>query len=232
MNTLLRKIMAWGSMGFAAAVLAFFTLPHYRQGESSIAGTKAENFSLDLDGKPSHLSDLHNKVVVLNFWATWCGPCLEETPSLIDLQKRIASRNGVVLGVSIDEDESAYEKFIRDQHINFPTYRDPSKKASSCAKSSAPRIGTPPNSSPISTPSSAKLSRIFSLHVSPCLVALSFEGQEGIFGLCPWRSALFLRMVLGLEVAPHACPEPRRRCCMWFLGFRTSNSVGAPTLVF
>jgi len=131
MNSVLRKILAWGSMGFACAVLAFFALPHYRQGESSIAGTRAENFSLDLDGKPAHLEDFHNKVVVLNFWASWCGPCVEETPSLIDLQKRIASRNGVVLGVSIDEDESAYEKFVRDQHINFPTYRDPSKKIAS-----------------------------------------------------------------------------------------------------
>lgn len=127
--------MAWGSMLGAFAVIYFFTFPHYRQGEASVAGKKAENFSLNLDGKfapefgnPTHLSDLHGKVVVLNFWASWCGPCVEETPGLIALQQRIASRNGVVLGVSVDEDEAAYEKFIRDQHLNFPTYRDPSKK--------------------------------------------------------------------------------------------------------
>jgi cytochrome c biogenesis protein CcmG, thiol:disulfide interchange protein DsbE len=128
MNTFLRKIMAWGSMGFACAVLAFFSFPHYRQGESSVAGHRADDFALDLNSKPAHLSDLRGKVVVLNFWASWCAPCIEETPSLIALQQRIASRNGVVLGVSIDEDASAYEKFLRDQHINYPTYLDPSKK--------------------------------------------------------------------------------------------------------
>ena len=77
-------------MGFACAILAFFTLPHYRQGESSVAGHKAENFALTLDGKPAHLSDLQGKVVVLNFWASWCAPCVEETPNLIALQQRIA----------------------------------------------------------------------------------------------------------------------------------------------
>jgi cytochrome c biogenesis protein CcmG/thiol:disulfide interchange protein DsbE len=128
MNTIFRKIMAWGSMGFAFFVLAFFTLPHYRQGESSIAGKRAEDFSMELDGKPAHLFDLRNKVVVLNFWASWCPPCVEETPSLIALQQRIAPRNGVVLGVSIDEDPQAYEKFLREHQINFPTFRDPSKK--------------------------------------------------------------------------------------------------------
>ena len=120
--------MAWGSMGFAAAVLAFFTLPHYRQGESSIAGKTAEDMPLDINGKSEHLSDLRGKVVVLNFWATWCPPCVEETPSLIELNKRIANRNGVVLGVSVDDDQAAYEKFIQDHGINFPTSRDASKK--------------------------------------------------------------------------------------------------------
>lgn len=128
MNTLLRKLFAWGSMGFAFFVLAFFTLPHYRQGESSVAGNRAEDFALELSGKPAHLSDLRGKVVVLNFWASWCQPCIEETPALIALQKRIAPRNGVVLGVSIDEDQSAYAKFIQQQGINFPTFNDPSKK--------------------------------------------------------------------------------------------------------
>ena len=121
--------MAWGSMGFAAYVLAFFTLPHYRQGESSVAGKTAEDIALNVDGKPGHLSDYRGKVVVLNYWATWCPPCVEETPALIELNKRISSRNGVVLGVSVDEDEQAYKKFIQDHGINFPTSRDASKKS-------------------------------------------------------------------------------------------------------
>ena len=120
--------MAWGSMGFAFAVLAFFTLPHYRQGESSIAGKTAENIPLEINGKAEKLSDYRGKVVVLNFWATWCPPCVEETPSLIELNKRLASRNGFVLGVSVDDDAAAYQKFITDHGINFPTSRDASKK--------------------------------------------------------------------------------------------------------
>jgi cytochrome c biogenesis protein CcmG, thiol:disulfide interchange protein DsbE len=129
MNTFVRKIFAWGSMLGAFAVIYFFTFPHYRQGEASVAGRKAEDFAMDLNGKPERLrEDFRGKVVVLNFWASWCGPCVEETPSLIALQQRIASRNGVVLGVSVDEDAAAYEKFVTNQHLNFPTFRDPSKK--------------------------------------------------------------------------------------------------------
>jgi cytochrome c biogenesis protein CcmG/thiol:disulfide interchange protein DsbE len=129
MHSLFRKIFAWGSMGFACAVLAFFSFPHYRQGESSIAGKTAEDIPLQLENKPGHLSDLRGKVVVLNFWATWCPPCVEETPGLIQLNQRLASRNGVVLGVSVDDDESAYQQFLQTQHVNFLTSRDPSKKS-------------------------------------------------------------------------------------------------------
>jgi cytochrome c biogenesis protein CcmG, thiol:disulfide interchange protein DsbE len=129
MNTLMRKIVAWGSMGFAFFLLAFFTLPHYRQGESSVAGKTAEDIPLNIDGKATKLSEMRGKVVVLNFWATWCPPCVEETPGLVQLQQRIAARNGVVLGVSVDEDDSAYRKFLQDHGINYPTSRDASKKS-------------------------------------------------------------------------------------------------------
>jgi len=130
MDTFLRKVMAWGSMGFAFFVLAFFTLPHYRQGESSVAGKTAEEIPLTLaNGQATKLTNFRGKVVVLNFWATWCPPCVEETPSLIQLQQRIASRNGVVLGVSVDDDEAAYRKFLQDHGIQYPTSRDSSKKS-------------------------------------------------------------------------------------------------------
>jgi cytochrome c biogenesis protein CcmG/thiol:disulfide interchange protein DsbE len=123
-----RKLLTWAALAVAAGVILIFALPSYRQGEASIAGKTAEDFPLELAGKPSHLSDLRGKVVVLNFWATWCPPCVEEAPSLNRLQKYIESRNGVVIGVAADEDPAVVQKFLHDQSIVFPTYRDPSTK--------------------------------------------------------------------------------------------------------
>jgi cytochrome c biogenesis protein CcmG/thiol:disulfide interchange protein DsbE len=125
---MLRKIAAWGVVGFAALVVVFFAMPMYRQGEPTVAGKTARDFPTEIDGKPGRLSDLRGKVVVLNFWATWCPPCIEETPSLNKLQKYIESRGGVVLGVSVDEDAAAYEKFLKDYNVIFPTFREPTRK--------------------------------------------------------------------------------------------------------
>jgi cytochrome c biogenesis protein CcmG, thiol:disulfide interchange protein DsbE len=125
---ILRKSAAWVVVGFAALVLAFFAMPTYRQGEASVAGKTARDFPLEFAGKPAHLTDLKGKVVILNFWATWCPPCVEETPALNHLQQYIESRNGLILGVAADEDPAAYEKFLREQGVIFPTYRDPSSK--------------------------------------------------------------------------------------------------------
>jgi cytochrome c biogenesis protein CcmG/thiol:disulfide interchange protein DsbE len=123
-----RKIVTWGVVLGALAGLLLFAMPSYRQGEASIAGKTAKDFSVEISGKPGRLSDYKGKIVVLNFWATWCPPCVEETPGLNRLQRHIASRNGVVLGVAADEDLAAYEKFLRDQGVIFPTYRDPATK--------------------------------------------------------------------------------------------------------
>lgn len=122
------KILAWGGLAAFLGIIVLFALPSYRHGEASVAGTRAEDFALQLNGKPAHLSDLRGKVVVLNFWGSWCPPCIEETASLNHLQRYIASRNALVLGVAADEDPSAYEKFLRDHGVIFETYRDPATK--------------------------------------------------------------------------------------------------------
>src|SRR5580765_8887026 len=99
----LRRVLVWTGLAVGFALLVLFALPSYRQGEASIAGRAAEDFSLTVDGKPLRLSDYRGKVVVLNFWASYCQPCVEEAPSLNRLQRYIAAHNAVVVGVAADE---------------------------------------------------------------------------------------------------------------------------------
>ncbi len=93
-------------------------------------GTSAPNFTVQDADRKLTLSDYHGKTVVLNFWATWCPPCVEEMPSLIQMQQRMKDKGVVVLAVSLDEDESAYHKFLRDHGVNVITVRDPAMKSS------------------------------------------------------------------------------------------------------
>jgi cytochrome c biogenesis protein CcmG, thiol:disulfide interchange protein DsbE len=123
-----RKIATWAALALGAGIILVFALPSYRQGEASIAGSTARDFPLQLAGKPIRLTDLRGKVLVLNFWASWCPPCVEEAPSLNRLQKHLESRNALVLGVAADEDPAAFQRFLLDHGIVFPTYRDPATK--------------------------------------------------------------------------------------------------------
>ncbi len=121
------KILGPIALILVAAVLYVFAAPSYRQGEPSLAGRKAQDFDTPITGI-SHLSDLRGKVVILDFWASWCPPCLEEAASLNRLQQDISSKGGVVVAISEDEDVDAYNKFLKDNNIIFPTFRDPTKK--------------------------------------------------------------------------------------------------------
>jgi cytochrome c biogenesis protein CcmG, thiol:disulfide interchange protein DsbE len=123
-----RKLTTALVLIFIASLLYMFARADYRQGEPSLRGRPEKDFALTLDGKPARLSDLRGNVVVLNFWATWCQPCIDEAPSLNALQRRIAPRGGTVLGINLDEDQRAYESFLKSYQIGFPNYRDPSKR--------------------------------------------------------------------------------------------------------
>jgi cytochrome c biogenesis protein CcmG, thiol:disulfide interchange protein DsbE len=125
-----RKLTTGLVLLFIAGLLILFARPDYRQGEPSIRGRTPKDFAMTLDGKPTRLSDLRGKVVLLNFWATWCPPCVEEAPSLNALQQRIAPLGGTVLGVNvgINDEQDAYEKFLADYRIAFPTFRDSTLK--------------------------------------------------------------------------------------------------------
>src|SRR5262249_13836457 len=122
------KLKIWGPFAVGVAALVAFAMPSYRQGEASIAGRTAEDFSMEMNGKPMKLSDYRGRVVVLNFWASWCPPCVAETPSLNNLQTRLEQGGGLILGVNVDEDPAAYQKFLVAHGVIFPTWRDPSVK--------------------------------------------------------------------------------------------------------
>ncbi len=123
-----RRILSYLALAGAAVLVTVFSVPSFRAGRASMAGRTAPAFSFTLDGHPSSLGALHGKIVILNFWATWCPPCVAETASLEQMYTQLKPLGVTVLGVSVDDDPAAYHKFLIDHHITFPTYRDASKK--------------------------------------------------------------------------------------------------------
>jgi peroxiredoxin len=81
----------------------------------------------DLSGKTWTFADLRGKVVLVNFWATWCPPCRKEMPDLETLYGRFHSQGLVVLGIS-DEEAAKVEPFIRERKVSFPVLLDPGRK--------------------------------------------------------------------------------------------------------
>jgi cytochrome c biogenesis protein CcmG/thiol:disulfide interchange protein DsbE len=93
-------------------------------------GSNAPDFTVQDSERTLSLHDFRGQVVVLNFWATWCPPCVEEMPSLVEMQRRMKDKGVTVVAVSVDVDQNAYQQFRKDHNVNLLTVRDPNQKSS------------------------------------------------------------------------------------------------------
>ena len=84
---------------------------------------------MDLDGNEISLSDFNGKVLILNFWATWCPPCREEIPDFVEVYNEYESKDVQFIGVS-NEDISTLRSFVEDYNINYPILIDNANVAS------------------------------------------------------------------------------------------------------
>jgi len=94
-------------------------------------GTAAPDFTVRDAERSVTLSQFKGQVVVLNFWATWCPPCIEEMPSLVQMQQRMKPQGVTVVAVSVDADEGDYRRFLREHNVNLLSVRDPAQKSNS-----------------------------------------------------------------------------------------------------
>ena len=89
--------------------------------EAALVGSKAPDFTVvDLDGEVVSLSDLRGDPVILNFWATWCPPCLKEIPEFIELQNTYGEQGFQIVGIAID-DEEAVRDYVEEVGMNYPS---------------------------------------------------------------------------------------------------------------
>ena len=100
-----------------------------RGSKPTLVGSPAPDFTVEDADRKVALHDLKGKIVVLNFWATWCPPCVEEMPSLVKMQQQMKNRNVVVLAVSVDDDERSYHSFLKKHNVDLLTVRDPRQKS-------------------------------------------------------------------------------------------------------
>ncbi len=131
----MKDALKLGVVVAAASALAWgFVSLEGRKGYALRKGDAAPPIRLPtLKGDVVDLALLRGKVVVVNFWATWCPPCVAEMPSLETLHRTLGPEGLVVLGVSVDADEAELRAFVQKAGVTFPTLRDPGARGPAAA---------------------------------------------------------------------------------------------------
>lgn len=140
-----KKTTAWDDVGihyyirvrrvaYSACLLLIFLLLAaligcYSGSRPPRIGTPAPDFTVQDSDRSVKLSDYRGQIVVLNFWATWCPPCVEEMPSLVEMQRRMKAKGITVVAVSVDVDQGAYNQFVKEHNVNLLTVRDAGQKS-------------------------------------------------------------------------------------------------------
>ena len=113
-------------VGLALALAWVFNSARASKGYALKSGAPAPTFRLpNLAGENVDLAAFRGRVVVVNFWATWCPPCVDEMPSLEKLHRALGPQGLVILGVSGDENEAVLREFVTRTGVTFPILRDP-----------------------------------------------------------------------------------------------------------
>ena len=116
-----------GGIAVAAGAAAFFVAsraPHAVQ-----IGQAAPDFTVPVFPQGQvRLHDFRGRVSLVNFWATWCPPCVDESPSLQKFAEQIRSQGVEVIGISVDQDAAALQEFINQFHLTFTVGRDPGQE--------------------------------------------------------------------------------------------------------
>ena len=118
------------AIGILLVALGYVAADSLRERVVDVNDT-APNFTISTDsGRTVGRSNFGGKLLVVNFWATWCPPCIEEMPSLDQFQRRFAGAGVVVVGISVDRSDRAYREFLQKAGVSFLTARDPEGRIS------------------------------------------------------------------------------------------------------
>ncbi len=120
-----RKILGWiAYLAVIGAILYFFAPPSWFQFGVTAVDRRKEVASFALPGLEGasnwKFSDKRGKVLLVNYWATWCGPCRYETPGLIDISNEFKDRDFEMVGVTVDDNLDAVAPFIESYKITYP----------------------------------------------------------------------------------------------------------------
>jgi thiol-disulfide isomerase/thioredoxin len=118
----IRGFSSWGLVALLAMTLGC----QDNEVPSAVSdGNKSPEISgTDVNGKPVSISQFSGKVVLLDFWATYCGPCLAAIPHEVELQKKYSGRPFAILGVSVDQEKDDLRQFLNQQPLPWPNIYD------------------------------------------------------------------------------------------------------------